>query len=118
MKVKTFVVFAFAASAASTGAWATQPSGPQGTGVYGAPNAAVPLAQSLPPGYVYPARTMNSTAAESTEVLVPDTAAARDALADRTALDRDPPSAGADGRSVRGWVHQGPSWATNPPAPA
>ena len=118
MKVKTFIAFAFSASAAASAgaAWATMPTGPQGTGAYGAPNAAVPLPQSVPPGYVHPARTMNSTAAESTEAPLPDTTAVRDVLADRSALDRDPPR--ADARTPRRWVHQGPSWATNPPAPA
>jgi len=91
MKAKTFVACAFAAStAAASAAWATMPTGPQGTGAYGAPNGAVPVPQSVPPGYVYP----------------------------RSALDRDPPVNDAAGRRTRGWVHQGPSWATNPPAPA
>jgi len=120
MKVKTFVVCAFAVTASSVGpAWATMPTGPQGTGAYGAPNAAVPLPQTVPPGYVYPAGTLNSTAAESTAAAVPDTSANRDLLADRTALDRDPPRTENPSavRPARRWVHQGPSWATNPPAP-
>ena len=113
MKVKTFIVSAFAATASAAGAaWATMPTGPQGTGTYGAPNAAVPLPQSVPPAYVYPSPQ------DQAAVAVPDTAAARDILADRTALDRDPPLTEADRRSARRWVHQGPSWATNPPAPA
>lgn len=117
MKVKTFVASLFSVAAASGGsAWAVMPTGPQGTGAYGAPNAAVPLPQTVPPGYVYPADNMNSTAAESTAAPVPDTSATRDLLADRTALDRDPPR--TDRRPARRWVHQGPSWATNPPAPS
>ena len=114
MNAKTFVAYAFAASAVPAGAaWATMPSGPQGTGAYGAANAAVPVPQSVPPGYVYPGPYVAPAAAP-----VPDSSAARDVIADRTALDRDPPSNDAAGRTVRRWVHQGPSWATNPPVPA
>lgn len=114
MKVQTFVAYAFAASAAAaSAAWATMPSGPQGTGAYGAPNGAVPLPQSVPPGYVYPGPYLAPTADP-----VRDSSATRDAIADRNALDRDPPANDATGRSARRWVHQGPSWATNPPAPA
>jgi hypothetical protein len=106
MKVKTFVACAFAVSALP--AWATMPSGPQGTGAYGAPNAAVPLPQTVPPGYIY----VGPQAAP-----VPDNSVHRDLLADQTAIDRDAPRADAR-QPARRWVLQGPSWATNPPAPA
>lgn len=113
MKAKTFVACAFAASALPlSSGWAVMPTGPQGTGAYGAPNAAVPLPQSVPPGYVYP-----GTYAQQTVSPAPDSTASRDALADQTALDRDPPRAADASRIRRSWVHQGPSWATNPPAP-
>ena len=105
MKAKTLIACAFAASAAS--AWATMPSGPQGTGSYGAPNGAVPLPQTVPPGSIY----VGPQAAP-----VPDDSVHRDLLADQTAIDRDPPRADPR-RRARNWVHQGPSWATNPPAP-
>jgi hypothetical protein len=108
MKAKTLVACALAASTLPlASAWAAMPSGPQGTGSYGAPNGAVPLAQSVPPGYVY---TQPQTA-------VPDTSVNRDALADQTAIDREPARTDARRPSNR-WVLQGPSWATNPPAPA
>jgi hypothetical protein len=111
MKAKTFVACAFAVSAVTLApAWATMPTGPQGTGAYGAPNGALPLPQTVPPGYVYPGPQAAGTP-------VPDDSAQRDALADQTAIDRDPPRADAR-RPVRRWVHHGPSWATNPPAPA
>jgi hypothetical protein len=84
------------------------PSGPQGTGSYGAANGAVPLPQTVPPGYVY----VGPQAAP-----VPDNSVNRDLLADQTAIDRDPPRTDAR-RPARRWVLQGPSWATNPPAPA
>jgi len=104
MKAKTLVACAFAVSAAS--AWAAMPGGPQGTGSYGAANGAVPLPQTVPPGYVY----------AGPQTAVPDNSVNRDALADQTAIDRDPPR---DARQpARRWVLQGPSWATNPPAPA
>ena len=111
MKAKTFIACAFAASALPLApAWATMPSGPQGTGSYGAPNGAVPLPQTVPPGHVYPGPQPAGTP-------VPDNSVNRDALADQTAIDRDPPRT-TDGRgTARRWVHQGPSWATNPPAP-
>jgi hypothetical protein len=113
MKAKTFVACAFAASALPfSSGWATMPTGPQGTGAYGAANAAVPLPQTVPPGHVYPGPYVEQTVSP-----LPDSSVNRDALADQTALDRDPPRAD-DGRRIhRRWVHQGPSWATNPPAP-
>jgi len=109
MKVKTFVACAFAAGLPFATASATEPTGPQGTGAYGAVNGAVPLPQTVPPGYVYPGPAAAGAP-------VPDDSVHRDALADRTAIDRDPPRTDAR-RPVRRWVHQGPSWATNPPAP-
>jgi hypothetical protein len=113
MKAKTLVACALAASTLPlASAWATMPSGPQGTGSYGAPNGAVPLAQSVPPGYIY---TQPQTAQPQTAV--PDTSVNRDTLADQTALDREPARSSAR-RGSNHWVLQGPSWATNPPAPA
>jgi hypothetical protein len=113
MKAKTLVACALAASTLPlASAWATMPSGPQGTGSYGAPNGAVPLAQSVPPGYIY---TQPQTAQPQTAV--PDTSVNRDTLADQTALDREPARTDAR-RPSNHWVLQGPSWATNPPAPA
>jgi hypothetical protein len=107
MKAKTFVACAFAISAlALAPAWATMPSGPQGTGAYGAPNAAVPLPQTVPPGHIVVGPQV-----------VPDDSAHRDLLADQTAIDRDARPADPS-RPARRWVLQGPSWATNPPAPA
>lgn len=106
MKAKIVVATAFAACAAS--AWAGMPSGPQGTGSYGAPNAAVPLPQTIPPGYI----DVGPQAAP-----IPDDSVHRDLLADQTALDREPARTDARRPSNR-WVLQGPSWATNPPAPA
>ena len=78
MKVKTFVACVLTASAlplAPAIAQGAQPSGPQGTGSYGAPNAAVPVPQTVSP------------------------ADARRPMRQRG-------------------VYDGPSWATNPPAPA
>ena len=109
MKAKTLVACAFAAAAIPlASAWATMPSGPQGTGSYGAPNGAVPLPQSVPPGYI----DVGPQVAP-----VPDNSVNRDRLADQTAIDRE--AAPADARRPSNhWVLQGPSWATNPPAPA
>lgn len=47
MKARMLIACAIAA-VPFTGAWATMPSGPQGTGWYGAPNAAVPVPQQQP----------------------------------------------------------------------
>ena len=116
MKAKTFAACVFAAAAVPVAsAWAGMPSGPQGTGSYGAPNGAVPLPQSVPPGYI----DVGPQAAA-----VPDNSVTRDQLADQTAIDREPAArtnaaARTDGRRPSNhWVLQGPSWATNPPAPA
>ena len=108
MKAKTFAACVFAAAAMPfASAWAGMPSGPQGTGSYGAPNGAVPLPQSVPPGYI----DVGPQAAP-----VPDDSVHRDALADQTAIDHEPART-ATGRRSNRWVLQGPSWATNPPAP-
>ena len=108
MKAKSFIACAVAAAAMPLApASATMPSGPQGTGSYGAPNGAVPLAQTVPPGYVY----------TQPQTMVPDTSVNRDTLADQTAIDREPARTDARRASNR-WVLQGPSWASNPPAPA
>jgi len=109
MKAKTLLATAFAACAVpAAAAWATMPSGPQGTGSYGAPNGAVPLPQSVPPGYI----DVGPQVAP-----VPDNSVNRDQLADQTAIDREPKRTDTRRASNR-WVLQGPSWATNPPAPA
>ena len=109
MKAKTFAACVFAAAAvpvAST--WAGMPSGPQGTGSYGAPNGAVPLPQTVPPGYID---------AGPQVAPVPDNSVNRDRLADQTAIDREPAARTDTRRPSNHWVLQGPSWATNPPAP-
>ena len=108
MKAKTFAACVFAVAAVPLApAWAGMPSGPQGTGVYGAPNGAVPLPQTTPPGYID---------AGPQVAPIPDDSVHRDLLADQTALDREPARADPRRPSSR-WVLQGPSWATNPPAP-
>jgi hypothetical protein len=84
------------------------PSGPQGTGSYGAPNGAVPLPQTVPPGYID---------AGPQVAPVPDNSVNRDRLADQTAIDREPAPRTNTRRPSNHWVLQGPSWATNPPAP-
>ena len=110
MKAKTLLAYAFAASALPlASAWATMPSGPQGTGSYGAPNGAVPLPQSVPPGYI-------DVGPQSAPV--PDNSVNRDRLADQTAIDHEPAARTNTRRPSNHWVLQGPSWATNPPAPA
>ncbi|HEY7238537.1 MAG TPA: hypothetical protein VH600_05165 [Burkholderiales bacterium] len=109
MKAKTLLATAFAACAIpAASAWAQMPSGPQGTGTYGAPNGAVPLAQTVPPGYI----DVGPQAAP-----VPDNSVNRDRLADQTAIDREPAARTNTRRPSNHWVLQGPSWATNPPAP-
>ena len=108
MKAKTLLATVFAACAVpAASAWAQMPSGPQGTGSYGAPNGAVPLAQTVPPGYI----DVGPQVAP-----VPDNSVNRDQLADQSAIDREP-ARGDARRSSNHWVLQGPSWATNPPAP-
>jgi hypothetical protein len=110
MKTKTLLAAAFTACAVPLApAWAGTPSGPQGTGAYGAPNGAAPLAQSVPPGYID---------AGPQAAPVPDDSVHRDALADQTAIDREPAARTNTRRPSNHWVLQGPSWATNPPAPA
>ena len=105
MKAKTLVACALAASALPAvsvlpfaSAWATMPSGPQGTGSYGARSGAVPVPQVVAPAdpYVTPA---------------PQTARP----ADPYSTARVPQDAR---RPVRGrGSYDGPSWETNPPAP-
>jgi hypothetical protein len=90
MKAKTFVACVLTASAlplAPALALGPQPSGPQGTGSYGAPNAAVPVPQVLAPG---------------DPVVV-------------TPLPQDGVNRAASMRG-RG-MYDGPSWSTSPPAP-
>jgi len=87
MKAKTFVVCALAAAAlplAPALAQNAEPSGPQGTGWYGATNAAAPAPQVVRPADPYAARVPQDT---------------RRPVRERGNYD-------------------GPSWATNPPAPA
>jgi hypothetical protein len=93
MKPKTVVACVLTASALplapALAQLGPQPSGPQGTGAYGAPNAALPAPQSVEP--VYPA------------------------TADRRAYD---PRRDDARRPMPRGMYDGPSWATNPPAPA
>ena len=98
MKSKTFVAYALAACTIPVAsALAAQPSGPQGTGWYGAPNAAVPVPQLVLPYY------------EHTHA-----GAWTDPRMDNPMRDRAAIPNGAGER----WVYQGPSFSTNPPAPA
>jgi hypothetical protein len=106
MKAKTFVACVLTASALplapALAQLGPQPSGPQGTGAYGARNAAVPVPESAAPAYT------NATP-------VPADSASRGTTSDRRADDvrRDA------GRSpARRGMYDGPSWETNPPAPA
>jgi hypothetical protein len=111
MKVKTFVACVLTASAmplAPALALGPQPSDPQGTGWYGAPNAAVPVPQPEFP-------------ADSYAPALPQDGVSRGASADQGAYDRN---MGRDvrrddtRRPMRGrGMYDGPSWSTNPPAP-
>ena len=90
MKAKTFVACVLTASALPLAAIAqnADPSGPQGTGWYGAPSGAVAVPQT-----------------------VPQTAQPADGYRrDMRGTDTRRPAG-------RNWVYQGPSWETNPPAP-
>jgi hypothetical protein len=89
MKAKTLVACALTAAAlplAPALAQNAEPSGPQGTGWYGARNAAVPTPQAVQPAdaYTTPRRVPQDT---------------RRSTRQRGSYD-------------------GPSWETNPPAPA
>ncbi|HEY1289556.1 MAG TPA: hypothetical protein VGF58_14610 [Burkholderiales bacterium] len=96
MKAKTLVACALTAAAlplASAFAQNAEPSGPQGTGWYGAYRDAAPAAQAVtpsnPPVVVAPADRNNSARAPQE------------------------PRRPARGRGS----YDGPSWETNPPAP-
>jgi hypothetical protein len=97
MKAKTFIACVLTASALPLAPAIAQqgphPSGPQGTGSYGAPNAAVPVPQVVVPG---------------DPVVV--TPIPQDYERDMRRGDARRPM------RQRG-VYDGPSWSTNPPAP-
>src|SRR6185436_6360821 len=107
MKAKTFIACVVTASAlplapalAQVG---PQPTGPQGTGAYGAANAALPAAQA-----VAPADTRYGTPMPEDGV--------SGATIDQSTYGRD--SRRSDVRRPTRGTYDGPSWATNPPAPA
>jgi hypothetical protein len=107
MKAKTFVACALTVVAvpfAPAVAQNAQPSGPQGTGWYGAPNAAVPVPQPVSPAYMY----------------APQVAAAPAPIQDRSQWEQHRMDERSDMRrpAHRNWVYQGNSFDTNPPAPA
>lgn len=105
MKAKTLIVCAATAVALPlSSAWATMPTGPQGTGWYGAPNAAVPAPQEQQP-YVNPADNR----------LHGDAREWRNA---QRAEVREPLTYPWYGQQSRIPVLQGHSADTNPPAPA
>jgi len=96
MKAKTLVACVLTAAAAAPAlAQNAEPSGPQGTGWYGAPNAAVPVPRNVQPADAY---------------AVPKTAQPADRYAAPVARDTRKPA------RQRG-QYDGPSWETNPPAP-
>jgi hypothetical protein len=107
MKVKTFVACVLTASAmplAPALALGPQPSGPQGTGWYGAPNAAVPVPQTVLPTDTYAAPLPQDSVSQGAS------ANERDMRRDMRRDDTRRPMRG------RG-MYDGPSWSTNPPAP-
>ena len=110
MKAKTFVACALTAVAvplAPALAQNAQPSGPQGTGWYGAPNAAVPVPQPVSPAYIYaPPVASAPTAVQGS---APWSAPAGQRMDDSSDMRRP---------AHRNWVYQGNSFDTNPPAPA
>ena len=103
MKVKTIIACALTASALPLAALAqnAEPSGPQGTGWYGAPNAATPVAQPVQSTPSYSADQTYSSGA--------------------TVQPTDQPRWRADMRSneraYRRGAYHGFSADTNPPAP-
>lgn len=105
MKVQTILaVAATSAVLPFTAAWATIPTGPQGTGWYGSPNGAVPVPQTAP--YVgYEGRS----AAASGDTRTPDQRA-------ETRPDERGFLGNMGARFTRGPL-QGFSADTNPPAP-
>jgi hypothetical protein len=108
MKAKTFVACVLTASAlplAPAFALGPQPSGPQGTGWYGAPNAAVPVPQVVVPGdpvVITP---------------VPQDGMNRGASIDQPVYERDTRRGDMRRPMRERGVYDGPSWSTNPPAP-
>ncbi|OGA56642.1 MAG: hypothetical protein A3G81_10265 [Betaproteobacteria bacterium RIFCSPLOWO2_12_FULL_65_14] len=121
MKAKTIVVFASAAVLPLGAAWATQPTGPQGTGWYG-----------------YNAPSFATLDRNGDGVISADEYATANLRAERRAPAYGSPSAGAtippgydrngDGVISRDEMpagdvrssgpYSGPSWETNPPVPA
>lgn len=108
MKAKTFVACVLTASALplapALAQLGPQPSGPQGTGAYGAANAAVPVPQA-----VVPADTRYGAA-------MPEDSVNRGATLEQGTYGRD--WRRSDERRTTRGMYDGPSWATNPPAPA
>ena len=104
MKVKTIVACALTATALPFAALAqnAQPSGPQGTGWYGAPNAAQPVPQPVPGTYGYVAPGSDAYVVE------------RDMR--REEMRRD--DMRRDTREVPRRTYSGFSADTNPPVPA
>jgi hypothetical protein len=106
MKLKNFVACALTASALplapAFGQVGPQPTGPQGTGAYGAANAALPARQVVAPAYTY-------------ATPMAEDSVSRGMTADTRSYDtrRDD-----ERRMTRRGAYDGPSWATNPPAPA
>jgi hypothetical protein len=111
MKAKSFVACALTACVvplAPALAHNPDPSGPQGTGWYGAPNAAVAIPQMVSPYY----EQAPYTQPRARTVPAPQSGTYADAPMDERMRER------ADMRT-RGerWVYEGPSFDTNPPAP-
>ena len=108
MKAKTLVACVLTASAlplATALANGPQPSGPQGTGWYGAPNAAAPVPQVVMPGdpvVVTP---------------IPRDSASPGATMDERYYEGDMRRGDARRPMRQRGVYDGPSWSTNPPAP-
>ena len=105
MKVKTLFACAVTAVSLPLAAVAqnnAQPSGPQGTGWYGAPYAAQPVPQMNPGS--------DSSALERNDAYAAERRDWRDWRAERRADVRDQ-------RDRRSYTYQGFSADTNPPAP-
>jgi hypothetical protein len=103
MKAKTLVACVLTAAAAAPAlAQNAEPSGPQGTGWYGAPNAAVPVPRNVQPA--------DANAVPADANAVPKTTQPADRYAAPVARDTRKPV------RERG-QYDGPSWDTNPPAP-
>ena len=114
MKARTIIACAATAAVLPfTAAWATQPTGPQGTGAYGSPNGAFPVPQQqLDPyttGYAPQYEGRSATAGESR---------AMGSRGDPRAETQTPQDQRGfmGGRFTRGPL-QGFSADTNPPAP-